>query len=334
MIDSRRISSLKFRFLLIVAFAYHLAGFGAKPAKTTRQEYINTYSKVAIQEMIHYHIPASITMAQACLESGNGNSTLAVDANNHFGIKCKGNWTGPTIRHDDDAPGECFRKYRNASDSYRDHSEFLTGGLRYQFLFDYNIKDYKKWAYGLKKAGYATDPQYPERLLKIIEEFQLYKLDDHSVGSDGNVENASANRSRSLFSRIFKRRPNDQSSNPYLLREVAKRNGAKAFFSKDGDTYEQLAAEFSIKPRALYRYNDVNPGERLEKGSIVYLQRKRASAPRGNTIHSMQVGESLWTVAQWYGIRLDALCRKNRMTRGEILVPGQQISLRYKVSKD
>ena len=252
MIDSRHLSSLKF-CLVLVALALHLSGYGAKPAKTTRQEYISIFSKVAIQEMVQYHIPASITMAQACLESNNGNSSLAVDANNHFGIKCKGNWTGPTIKHDDDAPGECFRKYRNASDSYRDHSEFLTGGLRYQFLFDYNIKDYKKWAYGLKKAGYATDPQYPERLLKIIDEFQLYKLDDNYAGSDGNIENASANRSRSLFSRIFKPHPSDRLSNPYVLREVAKRYGAKAFFAKDGDTYEQLAAEFSITPRVLFR---------------------------------------------------------------------------------
>lgn len=335
MIDYRHASSMKFILVIVVALSLHLSGYGVKPVKTTRQEYISIFSKVAIQEMIKYHIPASITMAQACLESGNGNSTLAVDANNHFGIKCKGNWTGPTIKRDDDAPDECFRKYRNASESYRDHSEFLTGGLRYQFLFDYNIKDYKKWAYGLKKAGYATDPQYPERLLKIIDEFQLYKLDDNYAGSDGNIEKQGKSiQSKSLFGRLFKRRSVDNSTNPYVLREVAKRNGAKAFFAKDGDTYEQLAAEFSITLRVLLRYNDVNPGERLEKGSIVYLQRKRASAPRGNTIHTMQAGESLWTVAQWYGIRLDALCRKNRIKRDEILVVGQQISLRYKVSKD
>ncbi len=302
---------------------------GFPPQKNTRQQYIDQFAKIAMQEMMEYHIPASITMAQACLESSDGNSTLATEANNHFGIKCKSNWNGPTIRKDDDAHDECFRKYRNAQESYRDHSEFLTGGMRYQFLFDYNIKDYKKWAYGLKRAGYATDPTYPERLLKIIEEFQLYKLDDLASNSSGIIEPEVG--PKSIFSKHEKHGQN-LLSDPYITRDVKKRNGKNAFFSKEGDTYERLAAEFSMKESTICWYNDVGKGESLEPGTVVFLQRKRGRAPQGNTVHTMRVGESLWSVAQWYGIRLNALCRKNRIKRNETLVPGQQISLRYRVS--
>ena len=319
-----------FLSLTIILFGYGLI-IGNPPQKTTRQEYIDVFAKVAIQEMNDYHIPASITMAQACLESSDGNSTLARDANNHFGIKCKSNWNGPTIRKDDDTRDECFRKYRNAAESYRDHSEFLTGGMRYQFLFDFSIKDYKKWAYGLKKAGYATDPQYPERLLKIIEDFQLYKLDDYFNNPTGYVEGGS--KSAGLGS-IFKNKGNrNLSTDPYVLRNVHKRNGSNAFFAKQGDTFEKIADEFSIKVSKIYKYNDVDPGQSLEEGVVIYLQRKRGKAPVGNNVHTMKAGESLWSVAQWYGVRLSALCRKNRITRSEVLVPGQQISLRYRVAR-
>ena len=305
--------------------------YGFPPQKNTRQQYIDLFARIAIQEMVDYHIPASITMAQACLESSDGNSTLATEANNHFGIKCKSNWNGPTIRKDDDTHDECFRKYRNALESYRDHSEFLTGGMRYQFLFDYNIKDYKKWAYGLKRAGYATDPTYPERLLKIIEEFQLYKLDDLTGNSAGSIEPGVG--SKSIFNRHEKHGGN-LSSDPYITRDVKKRNGKNAFFSKEGDTYAKLATEFSMKESTICRYNDVAIGERLDAGTVVFLQRKRGRAPQGNTVHTMRVGESLWSVAQWYGIRLNALCRKNRIDKNEHLVEGQQISLRYRVSME
>jgi LysM repeat protein len=313
---------------LLVCFCTE--AFSEPSRKNTRQEYIDVFARYAIQEMKEYHIPASITMAQACLESGDGNSMLALKANNHFGIKCKSDWTGPSVKKDDDAPDECFRKYGNALESYRDHSVFLTGGMRYQFLFDYDIKDYKKWAYGLKRAGYATDPQYPERLLKIIEEFQLYKLDEYYNSSltYGGPESTAGS-----FSKQKGGRSDNMSTNPYVYRNVEKRNGAKAFFAKKGDTYEQIAAEFSLKEWEIYKYNDVAPGDRPEKGSIVYLQRKRGSAPRGNDIHILKRGESLWSVAQWYGVRLNALYRKNRMTRGEEPLEGQHISLRKKVRR-
>lgn len=324
----------KIYFLIILFVWLDSLAFGEPRQKNTRQQYIDAFAQLAIQEMNEFHVPASITMAQACLESGNGNSTLALEGNNHFGIKCNSSWQGPSIRKDDDSRNECFRKYKTAIESFRDHSKFLTGSMRYQFLFDYKINDYKKWAYGLKKAGYATDPQYPERLIKIIEEFQLDKLDAYYNSTTRYVR-------PERFQGVAKSKTwskgrtgiDDFSINPYVTRNLERRNGAKAFLAKEGDTYEQIAAEFSLREWEIYKYNDVDKGAKPDVGSIVFIQGKRGSAPRGNDIHILKEGESLWSVAQWYGVRLDALYRKNRMSKGEVPKAGQQISLRKKVRK-
>ena len=147
-------------------------------SQTKTDAYIAKYSSIAIDEMNRYSIPASITLAQGILESGNGESRLAKEGNNHFGIKCHKNWNGQTIIEDDDEKGECFRKYSNASESYRDHSLFLTERGRYSFLFEYSNTDYKNWAKGLKKAGYATNPKYPKLLIDLIEKYDLVRFDD------------------------------------------------------------------------------------------------------------------------------------------------------------
>jgi len=322
-------------FLLIgLNICFVILAFGEKPQRNSRQDYIDVFAKLAIQEMNEFHIPASITMAQACLESGDGNSVLAVEGNNHFGIKCNSSWSGPTILKDDETRNECFRKYATAIESFRDHSKFLTGGMRYQFLFDYDIKDYRKWAYGLKKAGYATDPQYPERIIKIIEEFQLHKLDEYYNSTSAYVRpERSGTGSKTTGRHKAGAGIDNFSINPYVSRNVERRNSVKAFIAKEGDTYEQIAAEFSMKDWEIYKYNDVEQGARLEVGSIVYLQNKRGSAPRGNDFHVLKQGESLWSVAQWYGVRLNALYRKNRLNKGDEPQPGQQISLRKKVSR-
>ena len=324
----------KIFLVVVLLLGFGSLAFGGSPQKISRQQYIDQYAQMAIQEMNEYHIPASITMAQACLESRDGNSPLAVDGNNHFGIKCNSSWSGPSIRQDDETRNECFRRYSTAVESFRDHSKFLTGGMRYQFLFDYNIKDYKKWAYGLKKAGYATNPQYPESLIKIIEDFQLDKLDAYYNSTTRYVKperflnsTKSAKRHKGNFG------SDNFSINPYVSRNVEKRNGANAFFAMKGDTYEQIAAEFSLEGWEIYKYNDVELGAIPEPGSIVYIQGKRGKAPNGNDFHTMKQGESLWSVAQWYGVRLKALYRKNRLNPGEEPKPGQQISLRKKVKR-
>ena len=327
-------NNLKYFWSIVLFWFLNGHAYGTDQQKNTRQQYIDQFAKLAIQEMNEFHIPASITMAQACLESRDGNSPLAVDANNHFGIKCNSSWTGPSVRQDDDSKNECFRKYKTAIESFRDHSKFLTGSTRYTFLFDYDIKDYKKWAYGLKKAGYATDPQYPERLLKIINDFQLNQLDEY-YNSKKNY--AIPEKREVAYIGGSKRKSNrgidNFSINPYQTRNVERRNGAKAFVAKEGDTYEQITMEFSLKEWEIFKYNDAQKGDKLSKGDIIYLQTKSGSAPRGNDIHVLKKGETLWDVAQWYGVRLNALYRKNRMTRGEEPVVGQNISLRKKVRK-
>ena len=158
--------------VLSLLLVFHIA------AQNNSELYIKKYKDIAISEMNSYGIPASITLAQGILESGNGESRLAVDGNNHFGIKCHNNWNGETIIEDDDEKGECFRKYSNVGDSFRDHSLFLKERGRYEFLFKYKITNYKKWARGLKKAGYATDPKYPQKLIDLIQRYQLYKYDN------------------------------------------------------------------------------------------------------------------------------------------------------------
>jgi len=153
-------------------------------SKNTVEDYINLYSGAAMQSMKTYGIPASIKLAQGILESGSGNGTLCRTANNHFGIKCKEEWTGETVSHTDDAPDECFRKYHSAMESYNDHSEFLANRVYYKNLFTLDKSDYSAWAKGLKKAGYATDPRYPQKLISIIERYKLYEYDQKVLGSN------------------------------------------------------------------------------------------------------------------------------------------------------
>jgi hypothetical protein len=280
--------------------------------KLSRQQYIDQFAQIAIEEMNEYGIPASITLAQACLESADGNSPLAKMSNNHFGIKCKTGWTGQTVYYDDDESNECFRKYKSPIESFRDHSKFLNESSRYQFLFNYDIVDYRKWAHGLKKAGYATDPSYPDRLIKIIEDFQLYELDLYFKRGVNYAE--------------IKRRGYNNAA-----RTVYERNGSRAFYAKAGDTYEQIAQEFGLKEWEIFKYNDCEKGSRPDENSIVYISGKRRKAPRGNEYHIVREGESIWSIAQWYGIKLNSLYRINKMKNGEVPNVGQRISLRKKV---
>lgn len=161
-----------------------VASSAVKVTPAVIRKYIADYKDIAMVEMQRYNIPASITLAQGILESGSGQSRLARSARNHFGIKCHVGWDGPSISHDDDAKGECFRKYRRAEDSFEDHSLFLVNRPRYASLFSLKSGDYKGWAYGLKKAGYATDPKYPSKLLFLIKKYDLHIYDQQVLGKD------------------------------------------------------------------------------------------------------------------------------------------------------
>ena len=314
--------------LLLFCF---LNGLSAAPQRMSRQEYIDKYARIAVQEMIDFHIPASITMAQACLESSDGNSELTRLSNNHFGIKCKSSWTGPSVRHDDDESNECFRKYGSAEESFKDHSSFITSSNRYSFLFALDIRDFRKWAYGLKQAGYATDPGYPAKLIKIIEDFRLYELDQLDWKYVKQPE--STHKHFALFGFLHKKpaEKNLAIASGFLPRQVEKRNKRKAIIAIDGDDYGRIADEFGKKDWQIYQYNDAYAGDVPKKGDPVYLKGKRSIAPRGNDYHVVQKGETLWSVAQWYGIKVQSLRKMNKLDENQEVKSGEVLSLRKKI---
>ena len=310
---------IKYILPLIALFVFN-AGFAQKKL-ITREEYILKYYPLAISEMERSGIPASITLAQGCWESQNGNSRLATEGNNHFGIKCKKEWTGKKIYHDDDAKHECFRKYAHGEASYIDHSDFLMNSSRYSFLFQLDPKDYQGWARGLKQAGYATDPNYPERLIKIIEENQLYLYDEY-----GDNRQLAA---------IKKETPAPKISNAPLKKtnlkhKVELRNGLRTVVVLDGDTYESLSNSLHLKDWELYTYNDFAKSRVPRENEILYIEAKHKKADKGHLKHTTDSGDTMHYIAQRYGLRLKPLLRRNRMHEGEEPVKGQIVYLRHK----
>jgi len=226
--------------------------------KTTKEEYINLYKDIALEEMNMYGIPASITLAQGILESGHGNSNLAKKANNHFGIKCHKGWTGKTYHMDDDAEDECFRKYKNPYESFKDHSIFLSTRSRYEFLFDLEITDYQAWAKGLKKAGYATNPKYPQLLINIIEDYELHQYDlqynkELATRYRPKVEKEVSTRYARADKEDFKAITIGAAN-----REIFINNGVKFIYAKKNDTFSKIAEDFNIYTWQLYSYNDLS----------------------------------------------------------------------------
>lgn len=289
--------------------------------RLTRNEYIEKYREIAIKEMNEYHIPASITLAQGILESGDGNSYLAVVGRNHFGVKCHSSWQGPTIHIDDDKKNECFRKYRSVENSYKDHSVFLQS-KRYQHLYKYKITDYKKWARGLKKAGYATNPHYPKLLIKIIEENDLAQYDkfyqkDYTSHKSSPFDRGSGNFKFTIGNK----------------NRIEERNKSRSIVAVKGDTYLSIAQKYGLKEWEIYNYNDAHKADIPKANTIVYLERKRGKAERGKNTHIVAEGENMHDIAQLYGMRLKALYRRNRMRSGRQPSVGDTIYLRGKAPK-
>ena len=251
------------------------------------EAYIKKYRELAVEEMKKYHIPASITLAQGLLESGAGQSALARKSNNHFGIKCGSDWYGKTVSHDDDARGECFRAYKHPKDSYEDHSKFLAGRPRYASLFNLNITDYKGWARGLKKAGYATNPRYADQLIGIIELYELYKYDDKN------------------YLKWIKKNPNPHQT--YIA------NGLLYIVVRAGDSWKSISQEFDISQKKLRKYNDLYKGYALQVGDILYLEKKNKKADKEHIVHVLRAGESMYSISQKYGIRLKNHYKLNKM---------------------
>lgn len=293
--------------------------------KLTRKDYILKYQNLAIKEMTRSGVPASITMAQACLESADGNSSLAKKSNNHFGIKCKSNWSGPKVFFDDDENDECFRKYKRVEDSFADHSNFLRTNFRYGILFTYKTTDYKKWAKGLKKAGYATAPHYDKRLIAIIEANKLYKL-DKKIAFDqlASFEQKSIQKTDGGSGILI---------DPYQTRKVQLRNGLKSIAVRNGDSFESIAQEFGLKNWEIYAFNDYIKGYQPQPNEILYLQPKKLRTKKYSKTHTIKQGESMHMVSQMYGIKMRPLYKRNRLKYGEAVQVGQVINLRKKVKK-
>jgi len=307
----------------IVLFTFFVLTTITASAQISRDEYIKRWQLIAIEEMNRSGIPASITMAQGCLESGNGNSELSRKSNNHFGIKCKKGWTGKKVYYDDDAKNECFRRYRTVEDSYVDHTNFLMSNPRYASLFEIDPTDYKSWAKGLKKAGYATAHDYDKRLIRIIEENKLHRLDKKM-----NYQELMVFEQQSVSKEVS----NSLVLNAYKAHKVQKFNKVKSVVARKGDTYEMLAQELGLNDWELYKFNDQNPGYRPVVNEIVYIQAKKRKSSKKKPTHRVQQGESMHYISQMYGIKLKPLYKRNRMKAGEQPKPGQIIYLRGKKS--
>lgn len=300
--------------------------------------YTSLYAGEAMHEMVRTGIPASITLAQGIIESDYGRSRLATKANNHFGIKCHKDWKGGRIYHDDDRRNECFRKYRNPEESFKDHSDFLVNGSRYRFLFDLREDDYKAWAKGLKKAGYATNPKYASMLIRAIEDNHLYKYDVVVLGSGkGNRKT----KEESIDDPVYTT-PNSELHTPNSelrtqhssisvrssISRIKERNRIQYIIVEEGDTYESLAEDFDLLSWEIFRYNDLPDEAQLLAGQLVYLQPKRNKAEHGKEFHIIKEGETMYTISQLYGIRLKTLYERNGLIPGRSPDPGTELWLR------
>ena len=321
-----------------------LTAFGSLRAQVrqTREEYIDRYKSIAVAHMERYGIPASITMAQGILESDCGNSRLSLMSNNHFGIKCKRNWTGEKVYHDDDAKGECFRSYPTVEASYQDHAEFLDSQPRYDSLFAYSPTDYKSWARGLKAAGYATAPDYAQRLCRIIEEAQLSLLDQ----PDG--ERLYASRSGRKITdpegwftdQTSMERPADGSSavdpdnyrvtiNAHNGYNVYATNGVHYVLAKEGDTFENIGKKFRISARNLRKFNDLKDKKAQPMPhEVVYIERKKKRWEGNAHTHTCRQGETAYAVGQSYAIRTRSIEKLNKLRPGDTLEQGRQIRIK------
>lgn len=316
-------------------------------AQTAQEKYISTYADIAVQEMYRSGVPASISLAQGMLESGNGRSELAQKSNNHFGIKCHNGWTGERVYHDDDAKGECFRKYSHPHQSYRDHSDFLRYRDRYKFLFDLKATDYKGWAYGLKQAGYATDPNYSTKLIKLIEDYKLYQYDTKtaSFGAAGaNTAKKKATHTAKEPEEVVAQLPlsptviervepvSKQEAKKYfqvsLSREVYSKNGVPFIYSSEGETYETIADSYGLFVKELLKFNDLSAEEALLPGTVIYLQAKKKNAAPGLEMHILEDGESVRQIAQRYAVKLKQIYKLNGWAKDYMPKAGESVKLR------
>lgn len=300
------------RIALTALFFSHFYIFSFSQSQNAYTSYIERYKDVAIEQMQRWKVPASITLAQGLLESAAGQSTLATEGNNHFGIKCHG-WSGATIYRDDDRANECFRAYPSVYDSFDDHSRFLAKGQRYKSLFSLRMTDYKGWANGLKAAGYATNPRYAQSLIDIVERYRLDQYD----------------KARS-YDKFMVERTRGASASGQPLHTIYIYNSNYYLYARRGDTFLALADEVGISYRKLAKYNERDKHDVLAEGDIVWLKKKqrRASKDMKGKLHTIMPGESMYTISQRYGIRLKCLYKLNGLTPDYSIQVGDQLKLR------
>ena len=308
-------------------------------------EYINKYKELAIAEMQRTGIPASIKLAQGIHETSAGTSELVKKSNNHFGLKCKAEWTGMTVKHTDDAPNECFRKYENPLDSYKDQSNYLKGTPRYASLFDIDPTDYKAWAWGLKKAGYATNPKYSQVLIKLIED---YDLQDYTMialgklkrGQETLAKNEMKNDDKNSEIIIPVEKPVVMPPEPEVLVYSKKEtkpeypegefkiNETKVIYAKKGTSYLSIAEKYAIPLARIFEFNDMKVQEAVDKDQLIYIMRKRKVGL--NEQHIVKPGETLSDIAQTEALRIESLLEYNFLQPNMQPAVGSVLYLRSK----
>ena len=299
---------LTIRIFCLLFFIATLAEAATQRKIPSYEKYIKTYSALAIEQQKKYKIPASITLAQGLLESGAGQSDLARRSNNHFGIKCHSDWRGGRVYHDVDLRGECFRKYKRVEDSYEDHSKFLKRS-RYDRLFQLKITDYKGWARGLQKCGYATDRAYANKLIKVIEDYELYRYDT------GKVHKLTRQEKKKL-------------KYPTVKYTIYRTYGLLYVYAKENDSFDQIAQNLDFPVKDLKKFNEVPEDFPLQKGDIVYIEKKKKKADKPNYDHVVQVGESMHSIAQKYGIQIKSLYKMNKKDKDYVPEEGDVLKLR------
>ena len=301
------------KIFLFIAISMYISAFSQIKWNSAYQQYIDQYKDIAIEQMMRYHIPASITLAQGLLESGAGRSELTRNSNNHFGIKCNNNWTGRRTYHDDDAKNDCFRVYDSAYDSYEDHSKFLSSNQRYRPLFQLKTTDYKGWAKGLKACGYATSPVYAEKLVEIIQLYKLYQYD-----------------SAKGYDHFMAQRTKDQNPNGASLHTIKIFNKNYYIIARRGDTFKSIGQEVGISYRKIAKYNERNRKDQLQEGEVIWLKKKQSKAPKDykGRLHYVRSGESMYSIAQQYGIRLKKLYKMNKLSPDYQIKVGDGLRLR------
>ena len=299
---------LTIRIFCLLFFIATLAEAATQRKIPSYEKYIKTYSALAIEQQKKYKIHDRITLAHGLLDTRAGQPELARRSNNHFGIKCHSDWRGGRVYHDDDLRGECFRKYKRVEDSYEDHSKFLKRS-RYDRLFQLKITDYKGWARGLQKCGYATDRAYANKLIKVIEDYELYRYDT------GKVHKSTRQEKKKL-------------KYPTVKYTIYRTYGLLYVYAKENDSFDQIAQNLDFPVKDLKKFNEVPEDFPLQKGDIVYIEKKKKKADKPNYDNVVQVGESMHSIAQKYGIQIKSLYKMNKKDKDDVPEEGDVRKLR------